>query len=72
MKKHCKMDNLGCANCAAKMEERIRKRPGVADASINFTLQRLSLDAPDEQMDSILSEAQKIVKSIEPDCSIVF
>ena len=71
MKKRYKMENLDCANCAAKMETRIKSIPGVADASVNFTLQRLTLDAPEEKLVQLLPEVLKIVKDIEPDCSVI-
>ena len=41
MKKKFKMEELDCANCAAKMEAAIRKIPGVRDASMNFMTQKL-------------------------------
>ena len=71
MKKRYKMENLDCANCAAKMEERIRRIPGVENAAVNFTLQRLTLDAPEEAFNRILPEVLKTVKDIEPDCSVI-
>ena len=33
MKKKFKLEDLDCANCAAKMEDAIKKIPGVNDAS---------------------------------------
>lgn len=71
MRKRYKMENLDCANCAAKMEARIKSIPGVEDASVNFTLQRLTLDAPEEKLGQLLPEVLKIVKAIEPDCSVI-
>ena len=43
MKKVIAMQDLDCANCAAKMEQAIRKIDGVTDCSINFMLQRMTL-----------------------------
>ena len=34
-------------------------------------LQRLTVEAPEEQMDAIMDEAVKRCKKIEPDCTIV-
>ena len=36
MKKKFKMEELDCANCAAKMEAAIKKIEGVNEVSINF------------------------------------
>ena len=41
MKKKFKVENLDCAHCAAKMEEAIKKIPGVEDAVMNFMMQKL-------------------------------
>ena len=71
MKKKFKMENLDCANCAAKMEEQIRKIPGVNDANMNFMTQKLTLDAEDERFDEILAEAQKCCDRVDKGCRIV-
>ena len=71
MKKKFKMENLDCANCAAKMEDLIRKIPGVHEVSMNFMTQKLSLDAADERFDEILAEAQKCCDRVDKGCRIV-
>lgn len=71
MKKKFKMTDLDCANCAAKMEAAIKKIAGVTDASVNFMSQKLTIEADDARFDTILEEAARICKKIEPDCAIV-
>ena len=71
MKKHFKLQDLDCANCAAKMEDAIRKLPGVNSATVSFMTQKLTLDADDARFDEIVQEAVKICKKVEPDCTIV-
>jgi len=72
MKKVFKMQDLECANCAAKMEAAIAKLPGVESASMSFMTQKLTLEtAEGADMNAILDEAEKIVKRIEPDCRII-
>ncbi len=71
MKKTFKMQDLECANCAAKMEDAIRKLPGVHSASISFMTQKLVLDADEDRFEQILDEAAKLVRKVEPDCRIV-
>ncbi|MBU5434286.1 cation transporter [Pseudoflavonifractor sp. MSJ-37] len=70
MKKHFKLIDLDCANCAAKMEEAIKRIDGVNDARVSFLSQKLTLDADDARFDAILQEAVKICKRVEPDCKI--
>ena len=71
MKKHFKLRDLDCANCAAKMEDAIRKLDGVNSATVSFMTQKLTLDADDARFDEILQQAVKICKKVEPDCTIV-
>ena len=71
MKKHFKLRDLDCANCAAKMEDAIRKLHGVNSATVSFMTQKLTLDADDARFDEIVQEAVKICKKVEPDCTIV-
>ena len=68
MKKRYIIEDLCCANCAAKMEAAIGKLEGVNSASINFLTQKLTLDADEAQLEAILDQAEAIVKKIEPDC----
>ena len=71
MKKKFKLENLDCANCAAKMEEAIKKIDGVNDASVSFMMQKMTIDANDENFDEIVKEAVKVCGRIEPDCTII-
>ena len=71
MKKHFKLVDLDCANCAAKMEEAVKKIDGVKFASVNFLAQKMTLEADDEAFDEILKKAIKTIKRVEPDCRVI-
>lgn len=71
MRKTFKLDELGCANCGAKMEATIKKIDGVVDAKVTFMTQKLVVEADDARFDEIMDEAQAICRKIEPDCEIV-
>lgn len=71
MKKKFKMQDVDCANCAAKMEEAIKKIDGVNDASVSFMAQKLSIDADEEKFDAIMQQAQKAVQAVDADASII-
>lgn len=71
MRKVFKLDNLGCANCAAKMEDAIKKINGVQDASMRFMTQKLVIEADEANMDAVVDEAVKVCKKIEPDMTIL-
>ncbi len=69
MKKHYKFE-IDCANCAAKVEEAIRKIDGVNGATVSFMTQKLTLDADDARYDEILQQVITTAKKIEPDCEL--
>lgn len=71
MKKTFKLIDLDCANCAAKMEEAVKKIDGVTNASVSFMSQKMTLEADDARFDDIVKEAVKVCKKVEPDCEIV-
>ena len=71
MKKTFKLIDLDCANCAAKMETAIKKLDGVADASVSFMAQKMTIDADDARFDDIMKQVVKACKKVEPDCEIV-
>lgn len=71
MKKVFRMEDLDCANCAAKMENAIKKIEGVVDATVSFMSQKLTLVADDDKFDDILKKAVKICKKVEPECRII-
>jgi len=71
MKKTIKLQDLDCANCAAKIENAISKLDGVTHVKVSFLSQRMVLEAQDDQFDSIIAQAKKIAKKIEPDMVIM-
>ena len=70
MKKTYRIKNIDCANCAAKIEDRINKLEGVLSCSINFLSQRLTLETAAEDQSAIMGEVLRISRKVEPDCSI--
>ena len=71
MKKVYKLEDLDCANCAAKMERAIQKLDGVQNASVSFMAQRLTIEADDANFDEIMKRVVKAWPEIEPDCTLV-
>ena len=60
--------NLSCAHCAAVMEEKIRKLPGVSDAVVVYATKqlRLAADNPEARLDQI----RRVCMSVEPDAIV--
>ena len=71
MKKKFKLQDLDCANCAAKMEESIKKIDGVNDAVDSFMTQKMTVDADDARFDEIMDEVVRVCAKVEPDCQIL-
>ena len=71
MKKMYMLEDLDCANCAAKMEEAISKIDGVTYARVSYLAQKLTLEADDARYADILAEVEKTCKREEPDCRIL-
>ncbi len=71
MKKTYKLIDLDCANCAAKMEEAVKKIDGVSTASVSFLTQKMTIEGDDARFDEIVKQAVKVCKKVEPDCEIV-
>ncbi len=63
MKKVFVMENLDCANCAAKMEDAVRKIPGVSYVSISFMA--------DAAFDEIAKKAAKACARVDDDCCVI-
>ncbi|MDD6035257.1 MAG: cation transporter [Lachnospiraceae bacterium] len=71
MKKKFKVENLDCANCAAKMEAAIKMIDGVEDAVMSFMMQKLTVEAEESRMEEIMEQVVSVCKRIEPDCRIL-
>ena len=71
MRKAFKLQDLDCANCAAKMENAIKGIDGVKSATVSFMTQKLVIEADDDCFDAVLDETQRACSKIEPDCVIL-
>ncbi|MGI6664841.1 MAG: cation transporter [Christensenellaceae bacterium] len=71
MKKVFKLQDLDCANCAAKMEQGINNIDGVSSASVNFMSQKLIIDAEESSFDKIMKQVKKVMRKVEPGCMIL-
>ena len=66
------MENVNCANCAAKMEDGIKKLDGVNDARVNFLTQKLILDTEREDVETLMKDILKICRKIDSEVEINF
>ncbi len=68
MKKVIALQDLDCANCAAKMECAVKKVEGVSNANVNFMMQKMTVEIDSDQPNAVLAEIKKVCKKVEPDC----
>ncbi len=71
MKKVYRLEDLDCANCAAKMERAVGKLDGVTSVSVSFMGQRMTIEADDARFESIMDEVVRVCRRVEPDCRIL-
>ncbi len=67
MKKVYLLEELCCANCAAKIEKKVAALDGVANANVNFLTTKLSFEADETQVPELVEQIRKIVRKVEPD-----
>jgi len=72
MKKVYKLENLDCANCAAKMEAAIREIEGVSAATVSFMTQKLTIETDEASHEEIMKKVVQVMNKVEPDCEIIF
>jgi len=62
------LEGLDCANCSAKIEDKVSKIEDVFSASMNFSTKTLIIESnKEEAMDKILKESIDIINRLEPD-----
>ncbi len=73
MKKVFSIKDIDCANCAAKIEDRINKLKGIKEANLNFMMEKLSIEFEsdnEETVAAVMDEVKKVVAKVEPDAAI--
>ena len=72
MKKTYKLRDLDCANCAAKMENAIAKKPEVSSVTVSFMTQKMIVEYA-EGVDETegISKIKKVIHRVEPDCEVI-
>ena len=64
---------VDCANCAAKMEDAVKKTDGIKDATVNFMALKMNVefeDGADEK--KVLKAALKNARKVDDDIEIEF
>ena len=70
MKKNYILEDLDCANCAAKIEEGVKKIEGVTECSVSFVTEKMIVEIEDGKEKEVEKEIKKVVRKIEPDTTL--
>ena len=70
MKRVYKLEGLDCADCAAKLEEKLAAIEGITSANINFMTLKCTLEAEADKMNEIIDKAMEIISVEEPDVEV--
>ncbi len=70
MRKVYLLEDLCCANCAAKIEKKVSALDGVDSASVNFLTTKLVVEVRDAVAGAVDEAVRRIVRKIEPDVTV--
>lgn len=64
------LEDLDCANCARKLQDKISAVDGISNCTVTFLTQKLTYDVEDAKNADAEAAMRKIVKDFEPDITI--
>ena len=67
MKRVYILEDLCCANCAAKIEKKVAALDGVDNVNVNFLTTKLTLEAAEEAAADLFAQIQMIVRKVDSD-----
>jgi Cd2+/Zn2+-exporting ATPase len=65
-----KLDGLGCASCASKIETRSKNIQGVSNLTLDFSRSKLTFEHEGDTSEALIDEISRIVSALEPDVKI--
>ena len=70
MKKNYRLEDLDCANCAAKIEEGVKNIEGVTECSVSFVTEKIIIKIKKKKKKEVEKTMKKVIKKIEPDVTL--
>lgn len=64
------LEDLDCAHCAQKIQDKVSKIDGVSNCKVTFLTTKMVYDVEDDKNEAVEKEMKKIVKSLEPDVTV--
>lgn len=70
IKKTLVLEGLDCANCALKIEGKIKELVSIKNANVDFTTGKLNIETRNRDLETAIKDIKLIVKKIEPDVMV--
>ena len=70
MKKIYLLKGLDCANCASKIEEKLKKMDGIRKVTVDFMNQKLILEFSSDMEENLFSKVKEVIKSLDSDITM--
>ena len=67
----CNLKGLDCPNCAAQLENAIKKIKGIENASVSFITGKLIFDCNEDQEKEMIKKLKKVIRREEPNIEVV-
>lgn len=66
------LEGLDCANCAMKIETKVKEMPTVSAAAVDFVSKKLKIEvANKKELETTVQDIKNIVHKLEPDVKVV-
>lgn len=67
-----KVEDIDCANCAAKLESKIAQLEGISNVSLNFMKSTLQYDCAHDAGSDMRAKVEALIAKEEPDAKVTF
>ena len=66
------LEGLDCANCAMKIENKVKEMPTVSEATVDFVSKKLRVEVANKrELKSTVQNIKNVVQKLEPDVKVV-
>lgn len=66
------LEGLDCANCAMKIENKVKEMPTVSEATVDFVSKKLRVEVANKrELESTVEDIKNVVQKLEPDVKVV-
>lgn len=70
IKKTFLLEDLDCANCARKVQDKVSKLDGVKSCQVTFLTQKLVYEVEEDKAETVEKEMRDFVKHAIPDVTV--